>query len=96
VAAAVAYARGEGARRVVLFDYSMGGGVMANYLLQTAEAGGPFPDAVVLDAPMLDLRATVEHGIVETPVLGWFADALTWTIEFRLQQDFGVAAYVEG
>lgn len=96
LAAAVEYARGEGARRVVLFGYSMGGGVVANYLLQTAEAGGTLLDAVVLDAPMLDLRATVEHGIAGSRALSWFAGPLTWTTEFRLQQDFGAAAYVEG
>ena len=95
LAAAVEYARERGAERIVLFGYSMGGGVVANYLIETDRAGDRLPDAVVLDAPMLDLEATIAHGIAPTPVLGWFDDALAWAAEQRLRRDFDSAVYLE-
>jgi len=95
LAAAVEYARGKDARRVVLYGYSMGGALIASYLERAAHRGDELPAAVVLDAPMLDLGATVERGIEPTPVLGWFAEPLTRASEWRLRRDFDSAAYVD-
>ncbi len=56
--AAVRYAMGNGARRIVLAGYSMGGAIALSFM-----ARSPLHDrvsAIILDAPMLDFRATVE------------------------------------
>ena len=56
--AAAAYALDHGATGLVVVGYSMGGGIIANFLYQS-----PLADRVVgviLDSPMLDLDATVD------------------------------------
>ncbi|HEY0934747.1 MAG TPA: prolyl oligopeptidase family serine peptidase [Trebonia sp.] len=59
--AAVRWSLARGARSVVLAGQSMGGGIVAAFLLNSALA--PQVTRVVLDAPMLDLRATVGHQV---------------------------------
>ena len=57
---AVKYAIGRGARSVVLLGYSMGGGIVANFMHRS-----PLKDRVrglVLDSPMLDLNLIVRNG----------------------------------
>ena len=77
---AVQYALDAGAERVVLLGASMGGGIVASFL-----ESSPLADraaAVVLDAPMLDLGATIRHGAAqrELPVVGLpIPRPLTWT-----------------
>ena len=78
--AAVQYALDEGASDVVLVGASMGGGITAAFLERSPLAQDVV--AVVLDAPMLDFGATIEHGAAqrELPVLGLpLPGALTWT-----------------
>ena len=90
LAGAVDYAKAHGADHLVLVGYSMGGGIVASYLEHVPD--GPPVRAVVMDAPMLDLDATVRLGAGETalPVLGHVPDSLTWvaerisTLRFRL------------
>lgn len=56
--AAVRYALAQGAERIVLVGYSMGGAIVLNFMEQssaTASVG-----AIVLEAPMLDLGAAVD------------------------------------
>jgi uncharacterized protein len=90
--AAVDYAVGEGAERVVLFGASMGGGIVAAFLDRSDRAD--VVSGVVLDAPMLDLDATVEHGAAqrELPVIGALPDALTsvaeWIAGWRFDLDW--------
>ena len=58
VAAAMDYGRNQGARRFVLYGYSMGGAIVLATLQQpqySAQVAG-----VILDAPMLDLKKTVD------------------------------------
>ncbi len=57
VEGAVDYAISHGARRVVLYGWSMGGAVIEAFL-QRSPAAARVP-AVVLDAPVLDWRATL-------------------------------------
>lgn len=59
VEAAVRYAVGRGARRIVLFGWSMGGAVTGAFLGRSAEAARVA--AVVWDAPLLDWRATLRQ-----------------------------------
>ena len=80
--AAVEFAVGEGAEHVVLFGASMGGGIVAAFLERSDRAD--VVSGVVLDAPMLDLDATVDHGAAqrELPVIGALPDALTSVAEW--------------
>ncbi len=80
--AAVRYAVDAGAERVVLYGASMGGAVVAGFLERSAEA--EVVSGVVLDAPMLDLAATVEHGAAQRdlPVVGGVPDVLTGTAQW--------------
>lgn len=57
---AVQYALDHGARRVILVGYSMGGGIVASFLYRSALSG--HVAAVILDAPVLNLEATVDWG----------------------------------
>ena len=78
--AAVQYALDHGARSVVLVGTSMGGAVSAAFLERSPLAEHVV--ALVLDAPMLDLAATIEHGAAQRrlPLVGLpIPGALTWT-----------------
>jgi alpha-beta hydrolase superfamily lysophospholipase len=59
VEAAVRYAAGRGARRIVLFGWSMGGAITGAFLDRSAEAARVA--AVVWDAPLVDWRATLRQ-----------------------------------
>lgn len=64
--AAVPYALEHGAARIVLFGYSMGGAIVMSFLVKSAFARSV--EAVILDAPMLDLRETVAHGAAQAGI----------------------------
>ena len=57
--AAVAYARSEGAERIVLCGFSMGGAIALSFLGRSPLAR--HVAGTILDSPMLDLRATIRH-----------------------------------
>jgi alpha-beta hydrolase superfamily lysophospholipase len=59
VEAAVRYARGHGARRVVLFGWSMGAAITGAFLDRSPDASAVA--AVVWDAPLVDWRATLRQ-----------------------------------
>jgi pimeloyl-ACP methyl ester carboxylesterase len=56
--AAARYAFDQGAERLVLVGYSMGGGIVASFLYRSSLADRVA--GVILDSPMLDLGATVD------------------------------------
>ena len=61
--AAAHYALSNGAERLLIVGYSMGGGITLSFM-----ARSPLAERVaglVLDAPMLDLRTTVSHGAAQ-------------------------------
>ena len=71
------------AERVILYGYSMGGGIVASTLKAENEWPATLRDeglvALVLDSPMLHFADTVEFGLQESdptgipqPVAGWF------------------------
>ena len=80
--AAVRWAQDHGAEHVLLYGASMGGAIVASFLENSELAGSV--RGIVLDAPMLDLGATVEHGAAQRdlPVVGGVPDALTATAEW--------------
>ena len=71
--AAVKYARENGAQRVVLVGYSMGGAVVAAFLQHSDLKS--LVSAVVLDSPMLNLSDTVDHQAAARSL----PTPLTWT-----------------
>jgi uncharacterized protein len=90
--AAVAWALGHGAQRIVLAGQSMGGAVVASFLERSPLA--PKVIRVVFDAPMLDLRAVVDYGASQRtlPVIGTSVPApLTWTAEQIAAARFGIS-----
>ena len=94
----VDWARRHGARKVVLVGASMGGGIIASYLRQTP--GAPVA-GVVLDAPMLDLGATVSYGAERRvlPLLGHVPAPLTYVAKqlaaVRYDLDWTQVDYLE-
>lgn len=89
--AAVRYALDNGARRVVLLGYSMGGAVVVSFLLHSALASEV--SAAVLDAPVLDFSAAVDLGASQQrlPVLGLPLPAsLTWVAKELAAIRYGV------
>ena len=77
--AAVRFALDQGAADVVLYGASMGGAVVAAFLERSDLADAV--SGVVLDAPVLDLAATVEHGAAQRdlPLVGGVPGVLTGT-----------------
>jgi alpha-beta hydrolase superfamily lysophospholipase len=67
--------RGATAPRIILAAQSMGGAILGQYLRHAPHAGDVI--AAVLDAPALDLRATLQHFVAakRLPLSG----AVTWT-----------------
>jgi len=91
--AAVDYALAHGAGELVLYGYSMGGGITASFLERSDRA--PRVRAVVLDAPMLDLAPTVALGISGAPIVGAFADQLRVMTGLRLGIDWEDVNYID-
>jgi pimeloyl-ACP methyl ester carboxylesterase len=84
--AAVAYALAQGAQRVVLAGYSMGGAIVAQFMerspLATRVAG------VLLDAPALDWRAILSFNAKEMGLPSFAADPVEWAIGARIDADW--------
>jgi pimeloyl-ACP methyl ester carboxylesterase len=78
----VRYAQEHGADSVLLYGASMGGAIVASFLERSDLAGSV--RGIVLDAPMLDLAATVEHGAAHSdlPLIGGVPDVLTGTAQW--------------
>ena len=90
IEAAVRWSLGHGARSVVLVGQSMGAGVVAAFLQRSSLA--PKVARVVLDAPMLDLRAAVDYQADRhlIPVIGRLPAALISTAKKIASARFGV------
>ena len=65
---AVGYATAHGATHVVLFGASMGGAIVASFLEHSRFASAV--SGVILDAPMLNLRATVDYRAAQYAIPG--------------------------
>ena len=75
--AAVRYAVSHGAREVVLYGFSMGGAIVETYLDRASDTSAV--SAVVLDAPVLDYRAAIDHvvGSLRLPrAVGWVEERI--------------------
>ncbi|MFI7702874.1 alpha/beta hydrolase [Nonomuraea sp. NPDC049480] len=80
VAAAIAYARGQGATGVVLYGFSMGGGIvpMAARMLPGEPIKG-----LILDSPVLDWNAPIDLGARQQGVPLWLASVAKFIVERR-------------
>jgi len=90
--AAAELALGLGAERLVLVGYSMGGAIVVRFLLES-----PLADrvaGVILDSPVLDFGAAVDHGASERGIPGF----ITWVgkriASWRFDIDWGGLDYL--
>jgi dienelactone hydrolase len=98
--AATRYAIGQGAAGVVLAGYSMGGAVVASFLLSSPLAARV--RGVVLDAPALDLGRVIDDGaedrtlpVLGTPVPPALTEVAKGIAGVRYDLDWGDLDYVD-
>lgn len=91
VLAAVQFARRQGAEEIVIAGHSMGGAIVASFLLESELA--PEIDAAILDAPMLDFRRTVALGLEDGGVPGLFHALPIWLTGVRFDLDWDALDY---
>ncbi len=84
---AAAYAIEHGAKGLILMGFSMGGAIVINFLYEST-LKDPVR-GIILDSPMLDFNATVDHGVRQrgpirflTPI-GKFVAGLRFGIKWR-------------
>ena len=90
--AAAQYALTNGANDLILVGYSMGGGIVANFLYQS-----PLADKVVvviLDSPMLDLGAAVDLGGQNRNLPQFLTTVAKMISGFRFDIDWGGLDYL--
>jgi pimeloyl-ACP methyl ester carboxylesterase len=80
VAAAIAYARGQGATGVVLYGFSMGGGIVP---MAARRLPGEPIKGLILDSPVMDWHAPIEQGAKQQGVPLWLASVGTFVVERR-------------
>jgi uncharacterized protein len=86
VDAAASYALRHGARRLVLVGFSMGGAIVGRFMADSPRADEVV--ALVLDAPVVDWRETLE---LNTNEMGWpdlAALPLRWAVGARIDVDW--------
>ncbi|HEX3828804.1 MAG TPA: alpha/beta hydrolase [Sporichthyaceae bacterium] len=90
LAAAVDHAQAAGARRILLFGSSMGGAIVAAFLAQAPAAETGLVSGIILDAPMLDLDATIDWQagerslpMVGLPIPGVLTGTAKWIADHR-------------
>lgn len=84
--AAARYALAHGAKRLILVGYSMGGAVVAQFMQHSPLASRV--DGLVLDAPVLDWRETLEFNTTEMGLPSLAALPLEWAIGARIDADW--------
>ncbi|MGN9842955.1 alpha/beta hydrolase [Nonomuraea sp. H19] len=80
VAAAISYARGQGATGVVLYGFSMGGGIAA---MAARELPGEPIKGLILDSPVMDWNAPIDLGAQQRGVPLWLASVGKFVVERR-------------
>ncbi|MDP6823204.1 MAG: alpha/beta fold hydrolase [Dehalococcoidia bacterium] len=90
--AAVRYALDQGAKSIVPYGYSMGGGIVMSFMYNselTESVSG-----VVLDAPMLDLSRVIDQAASERHVPGFITSMARFITEQRFDIEFDDMAYL--
>jgi len=91
--AAVYYAVNHGAEKLVLVGYSMGGAIVTSFLYKSSAAARV--QAVILDSPMLDFGATVDHGARGRKLLGPISAAGKQLAALRFDVDWDKLNYLK-
>jgi alpha-beta hydrolase superfamily lysophospholipase len=101
LAAAVQYALGHGARRLLLVGYSMGGAIVVSFLARSRLAARVA--GLILDSPMLDFGRTVDLGasrqtlpLVGLPLPQSLTAVAKWIAGWRYGVDWGSLDYLDG
>jgi len=101
LAAAVQYALGHGARRLLLVGYSMGGAIVASFLERSPLAARVA--GAILDSPMTDFGRAVDHGasrqtlpVVGLPVPQSLTEVAKWIAGWRYGVDWRSLDYLDG
>ena len=96
---AVKLAVDQGANGVVLVGYSMGGAIVMSFLYRSPIADNV--QAVILDAPLLEFGATVDHGasqrsipLLGLPIPGLITGIAKSITSMRFEVDFGELDYL--
>jgi alpha-beta hydrolase superfamily lysophospholipase len=84
--AAVRYALGHGAQRVVLVGYSMGGELITQFMQRSRLSKDV--SALVLDAPVLDWRSLFEYNAEQMGLPGSLGMPVEWMIDARVNPDW--------
>jgi alpha-beta hydrolase superfamily lysophospholipase len=84
--AAAHYALSHGAHRLVLVGYSMGGAIVAQFMERSPLA--PRVAGLVLDAPALDWKATLEFNAEQIGLPGFLATPVEWAVGARIDADW--------
>lgn len=90
--AAVQYALDEGARDVIVAAHSMGGGIALSFVERSPLA--EHVAALILDAPMLELRRTIDLGIRESALPDVLASPMRKLTGWRAGIDFNAIDYL--
>ena len=89
---AAAVVRALGVGRATAVGYSMGGGIVVNYQLQSDLAG--FTSGLILDAPMLNFGRTVDKGAEERSVPPPITAAAKFFSALRFGVDWGALDFL--
>lgn len=84
--AAARYAFAHGARRLLLVGYSMGGAIVAQFMEKSRLASRVA--GLVLDAPALDWKRTIEFNSEQMGLPGFAALPVIWAIGARIDADW--------
>jgi alpha-beta hydrolase superfamily lysophospholipase len=84
--AAARYALAHGARHLVLVGYSMGGAIVTQFMERSPLA--PRVAGLVLDAPVLDWKSTLEFHAEEMGLPGFLATPVEWAVGARIDADW--------
>jgi pimeloyl-ACP methyl ester carboxylesterase len=91
--AAVEYAEAAGAESVVLYGYSMGGGIVMRFLQDSDRAG--IVTAAVLDAPVLDFGALVDFQAERRNIPGIIVGLAKRLSTWRFDVDWNAMDHLE-
>ena len=86
VEAAVHYAQGQGAKKVVLYGWSMGGAIIGQMLARSSSAA--LVSAVVLDSPVTDWSRTLDLQAQNRGVPTWLTPVAEVVSGWRADLDF--------
>lgn len=86
LAAAIRYALAQGAHRIVLIGYSMGGALITQLMERSPLASRV--NAIVLDAPVLDWRSVFEFNAEQMGLPGSLSLPVEWMINARISPDW--------